>query len=164
MSRDDRDELLQLVDAAGRPAGAATRASCHADPALIHASVAVLVHDSAGRLYLQRRSWSKDTCPGMWDLSATGHVGAGEDVRAAALRELAEELGVDDAALEPVAALLVPLPRETEYATVWRCVHAGTLRPDPAEVAEGVWVDAAAAPRHRGLTSYAARILAHLRE
>ena len=51
----------------------------------------------AGRLYLQKRSMSKDTNPGRWDTSVGGHVSAGEEVTDALLREAREELGIDAA-------------------------------------------------------------------
>ena len=45
-------------------------------------------------LLLQKRSAQKDSFPGLYDISAAGHLDPGEDFAAAARRELAEELGV----------------------------------------------------------------------
>lgn len=69
-----------------------------------HRSVQILVFDSAGRLWIQRRHPDKQTCPSFWDVSASGHVEASdylggpderldEVYRGVAARELAEELG-----------------------------------------------------------------------
>jgi isopentenyl-diphosphate Delta-isomerase len=80
---------------------------------LVHRSVNVLVFDGAGRLLLQRRHRSKQTFPGCWDLSCSGHVEESdypghpdehlERVYAeVAARELQEELGIR-APLEPLA-------------------------------------------------------------
>jgi isopentenyldiphosphate isomerase len=54
----------------------------------------VLVFNSQGEVYLQRRSATKDTYPNRWTTSCSGHVDAGEDYDTAVLREMAEELGL----------------------------------------------------------------------
>mmetsp|Transcript_7594 Transcript_7594/g.10331 ORF Transcript_7594/g.10331 Transcript_7594/m.10331 type:complete len:246 (-) Transcript_7594:64-801(-) len=63
-----------------------------------HRSVHVwLVDTKRGLIALQKRSATKDTFPGRWDISAAGHIEAGVvDSRETAVRELAEELGIDD--------------------------------------------------------------------
>lgn len=63
-----------------------------------HRSVHIwLVDVDQSLLGLQKRSPNKDTFPGRWDISAAGHVEAGvTDSRETALRELAEELGIDN--------------------------------------------------------------------
>ena len=45
-------------------------------------------------LLLQKRSARKDSFPGCYDISAAGHLSAGQDFMEAALRELEEELGI----------------------------------------------------------------------
>ncbi len=45
-------------------------------------------------MLLQKRSARKDSYPGCYDISAAGHVTAGEDVLESAKRELQEELGI----------------------------------------------------------------------
>ena len=84
--------LLDIVDEAGRIVGRETRKCCHGNPALIHRSVHVFVFNSAGELYLQKRSMSKDVQPGKWDTSVGGHLDHGEEYDAAVLREMEEEL------------------------------------------------------------------------
>jgi len=54
------------------------------------------VLNNAGELFLQRRSYRKDTFPRKWDSSAAGHVDLGESYEACATRELREELGLVD--------------------------------------------------------------------
>lgn len=54
--------------------------------------VGALIHDSAGRIYLQRRTLTRALFPGSWDLVG-GHAEDGEDVRTALHREVREETG-----------------------------------------------------------------------
>lgn len=44
---------------------------------------------------LQKRSEGKDSYPGCYDISAAGHVAAGDDFLESAVREIREELGID---------------------------------------------------------------------
>ena len=45
-------------------------------------------------MMLQKRSENKDSNPGCYDISSAGHISAGDEVPASALRELSEELGI----------------------------------------------------------------------
>ena len=45
-------------------------------------------------ILLQKRSMEKDSFPGLYDTSSAGHIAAGEEPVASALRELQEELGI----------------------------------------------------------------------
>jgi isopentenyldiphosphate isomerase len=87
-------DLLPVVDERDEVVGIATRRAVH-EQRLLHRAVHVCVTDPQGRLWLQRRAAAKDTYPGWWDLSATGHVDPDESYDAAARRELREELGID---------------------------------------------------------------------
>jgi isopentenyldiphosphate isomerase len=125
-----------VLDAGGRQIGSAPRAVCHADPSLIHPSVHVVVVTGSGCLW-QLRGYGKDSAPGQWDHACSGHVGLGEDARTAALRELAEEIGVIVAAgaLDEVARMLCELGNETELTTVFRLAHDGPFTVRLPEVA-----------------------------
>jgi isopentenyldiphosphate isomerase len=134
------DELLLLVDEQGRPAGSAPRAACHGNPALIQAVVHLYLFDSRGDLYLQKRSRSKDTCPGLWDSSVGGHLGAGESPAQALEREVREELGIALGELRDLRGLPGYLTRtdwESEYVHPYRAVFEGVPRPNPEEIEEG---------------------------
>ncbi len=52
------------------------------------------VRDDEIRLFLQRRSYEKKSHPGKYDISAGGHVTAGEKPAEAMARELREETGI----------------------------------------------------------------------
>jgi isopentenyl-diphosphate delta-isomerase len=134
------DELLQLVDEEGRPAGSAPRGACHGNPALIQVVVHLYLFDAQGRLYLQKRSQSKDTCPGLWDSSVGGHLGAGETPTQALEREAREELGLALGELGGFRALPAYLIRtgwESEYVFPFRAEVDAEPRPNPEEIAEG---------------------------
>jgi isopentenyldiphosphate isomerase len=87
------EEILDVVDADDRVIGQAPRVEVYAR-GLTHRAVFVLVRDSAGRIFVHRRTDTKLTFPGAYDMFVGGVVGAGESYDEAALRESEEELGV----------------------------------------------------------------------
>lgn len=131
------DEIFDLVDASGRVTGSASRGEVHGNPGLIHQASHVLVVDSAGRLYLQKRSPDKDIQPGKWDTSVGGHAGQGESPEDAARREMREELGVEPGKLEFLYRYIWRSPVETELVSTFLCLHDGPMSPDPVEISEG---------------------------
>lgn len=117
-------EVVDLVDIHDRRMGAAPLHRC-LTKGLLHRAVAVLVFRPRGEILLQRRSLKDTWHPGRWTLSCTGHVRAGETYRAAASRELAEELGLK-ADLTRLAKVLLPKLgsgslTEWEVVTVFAC-------------------------------------------
>lgn len=93
--RSSESELLAVVSATGVPQGFGHRREVHRDGhwhAVFHCLI-VRPHHPA-RVVLQRRSAAKPTFPGLLDLSATGHLQAGESPRDG-VRELREELGIE---------------------------------------------------------------------
>lgn len=50
--------------------------------------------DGGVDVLLQKRSQNKDAYPGCYDISSAGHMRAGDDFEASAVRELSEELGI----------------------------------------------------------------------
>jgi isopentenyl-diphosphate delta-isomerase type 1 len=90
----DNNEWFDVVDALDRPIGKERREVVHARK-LFHRAIHVFVLDAAGRMLVQKRSSAKDSAPGLWCSSCSGHLDAGEDYLAAAVRELEEELGLE---------------------------------------------------------------------
>jgi isopentenyl-diphosphate delta-isomerase len=135
------EEIFDVVDESDRVIGQATRREVHAR-GLRHRAVHVIVHDAAGRVFLQRRSFSKETSPGCWDSSCSGHVDAGEDYATAARRELGEELGWHDASLPLRPLLKLPTSDFTghEFIQVYLLGPvAGPFTLHPEEIIDGGW-------------------------
>lgn len=138
MSVSPGDELVEHVDADGTVIGVVTRTRMRREN-LRHRSVAVIVTNSRGELLVHRRADHKDVYPGWWDLAAGGVVGVGESYADAAVRELAEEFGID---ADPV--FVTAGHHDDVYAReichVFRVLHAGPFRFDDGEVAEARFV------------------------
>ena len=131
------EELVQLVDRRGRPAGQAPRRLCHGDPRLRQGVAHLYLFDREGRLYLQLRSLTKDRFPGCWDTSVGGHLAPGESPEQALRREAREELGIELERWQKLPGYLYADEVESEYVFAFRTVYDGPLDPDPAEVAGG---------------------------
>lgn len=97
LSGSNMAEFFDIYDEQGNHAGIAPRSECHGNPALIHCTAHVVVkHPETGALLLQKRRMDKDIQPGKWDTAVGGHLDCGESFLIAAVRELAEELGVTE--------------------------------------------------------------------
>lgn len=145
----ERDEVIRR----------ATRREVHAT-GLWHRAVHVLVFDAEGRVFLQKRSMLKDLSPGLWDSSCSGHLDAGEDYDAAAVRELGEEIGVritaprstgsgqahstgSGQALERWFRIEACEPTGWEFVWIYRLRYDGPITIDPKEIQFGEWVQPA---------------------
>lgn len=133
------EEIFDVVDERDEVVGRETRRRVH-QLGLLHRAVHVLVFNARGQVFLQKRSLSKDTWPGVWDSSASGHVDAGEDYDACAVRELREELGWTVAA-PPARLFKIAACAETGMEHVWayRLEAEGPFTLHPDEIDQGDW-------------------------
>ena len=133
------EEIFDVVDERDEVVGQAPRNDVHRR-GLKHRAVHVLVFNSQGELFLQKRSLMKDCFPGTWDSSASGHLDQGEDYDACALREVREELGVTLAGV-PDRLFKVAACAETgeEFVWVYECRHEGPFDLHPEEIETGGW-------------------------
>jgi isopentenyldiphosphate isomerase len=90
------DELLDILDEAGRPTGEVAPKSEAHRLGLWHRCFHCWISGSdpeGDYLLVQRRAAGKDTWPGYLDVTAAGHLAAGEETLDG-LREVEEELGL----------------------------------------------------------------------
>ena len=64
-------------------------------------SVRLILMNSKGRIYLQKRNKSKDENPGLYDKTVGGHVAKDDTYDMTTIRECAEELGFPASILSP---------------------------------------------------------------
>jgi 8-oxo-dGTP pyrophosphatase MutT (NUDIX family) len=128
-------DLVDIVDEHDVVLRTARRAEMRRDR-LRHRGVFIAVVTTDSQLVIHQRSPHKDVWPSRWDLGAGGVVDAGESYETAARRELAEELGLDDANIA-----LVELGRGyyedsdvALFARGYLCIHDGPYRFADGEV------------------------------
>jgi 16S rRNA (adenine1518-N6/adenine1519-N6)-dimethyltransferase len=98
----------------------------------------LLAFNKRGDVFLQKRSVLKDSCPGLWDSSAAGHLDVGESYADCAVRELEEELGVQ-AEVEKVAEIEASENTGWEFVELFRCEHGGPFTFPCSEIEGGLF-------------------------
>jgi isopentenyldiphosphate isomerase len=134
-------ELFDIVDETDGVIGTASRNEVHGNPNLIHRVTHVLVFNSTGQLYLQKRVESKDVQPGKWDTSVGGHVDAGEQYEQAAVREMSEELGISGIVPRRLYGYLHRNEFESEMVATYLVEWDGMISVQPEEISEGRFWD-----------------------
>ena len=133
------EEIFDVVNERDEVIDRKSRREVHAQ-GLLHRAVHVLAFNARGEVFLQKRSMSKDTSPGLWDSSASGHLDAGEDYDGCAVREVWEEIGLK---LEqtPDRIMRIEACEETgqEFVWIYRCVSEGPFTLHPDEIERGEW-------------------------
>lgn len=151
-------ELFDVRNPDGSPSGIVReRGIVHREGSL-HATAHIWVvreNDKSGYdVLLQKRSACKDSNPGYYDISAAGHLPAGDDYLPSAVRELAEELGMtaEEEELQYVGIhhggfedVFYGKPfKDDELSAVYvygRPVQADKLQLQESEVEEVIWID-----------------------
>ena len=133
------EEIFDVVNDRDEVIGQQPRSEIHRLK-LNHRAVHVLVFNSRGEIFLQKRSMKKDCFPGAWDSSASGHVDSGESYDACAVRELREEIGLELAAPPERLFQLAACPETgREFVWVYRCAAEGPFTLHPEEIERGGW-------------------------
>jgi len=86
-------EYFEVFNANGTPANRTEERGIVHARGLWHRTVHVWLYRCPHALLFQKRGKNKDSHPGLWDVSAAGHMEVGEDPEQAAVREVKEELG-----------------------------------------------------------------------
>ncbi|MDQ6616933.1 MAG: isopentenyl-diphosphate Delta-isomerase [Actinomycetota bacterium] len=89
------DVLVVSVGQDGTAGPAVPRGAAHEAPAVLHLAVSVQLVDLEGGWLLQRRAGSKAAFADRWANSCCTHPAPGEDLAAAAMRRVREELGLE---------------------------------------------------------------------
>jgi len=90
------DELIDIFDEDMNLLGTAMKSQAHREGLwhkTFHCWLAQKAHNGKTMLWLQLRSYDKDIFPNKLDISAAGHIKAGEEVKDG-YREIEEELGI----------------------------------------------------------------------
>jgi isopentenyldiphosphate isomerase len=127
------DELVIIVDRDNNVVGSATRGKMRADR-LPHRCAYILVFNSRGELYVQKRTVIKDIYPGYWDPAAGGVMQVGESYEESAAREVGEELGVRGVELRPLFDMWFEDERSAVWGRAFTCVYDGPLELQVEEV------------------------------
>ncbi|MCH9668736.1 MAG: isopentenyl-diphosphate Delta-isomerase [Actinomycetia bacterium] len=138
-------ELVVLLDDAGRPIGTAPKSDVHHGSTPLHLAFSCYLFDDTDRVLLTRRALAKRAFPGIWTNSVCGHPAPDEEVRDAVSRRASEELGVDIMELRCVLpdfryhAIDAGGVAENEVCPVFCARVAASPNVDPAEVMDTAW-------------------------
>ncbi len=133
------EEIFDVVNERDEVIGQRPRREVH-QLGLRHRAVHVLLFNSRGEVFLQKRSANKDTFPGAWDSSSSGHLTPGETYDDCAVREVREELGIELA--QPLRRLFkidACADTDQEFVWVYRGETEGPFILNPEEIERGEW-------------------------
>ncbi|MDO8524701.1 MAG: NUDIX domain-containing protein [bacterium] len=88
------EELIDIYNQDNEPTGLLELKSKAHEKGLWHRASHIWIYNSKGEILLQLRAKPKKVFPNKWDVSAAGHIAAGEEPVTAAIRETEEELGL----------------------------------------------------------------------
>ncbi len=132
-------EMLPLIDEFGLVYGQASRTYCHSGAKVLHPVVHLHLIDRYSRIFLQKRSASKDLYPRYWDTAVGGHVTYGETLEEALYREASEELGLSEFNPVPLGTYIYETDRDREFVAMFAAVGHPDISPSNPEVDEGRW-------------------------
>ena len=140
------DELFEILDENGEPAGVVPRAQVHTE-GFWHRAVHVWLFDLRGCVLLQRRGPNKDINPNLWDVSVGEHLIPGETYSEAAYRGVQEELSIRVDVLEPLGGerrVAFDWPQlgihDHECQQAFRGVTDAAVTAESTEIAELRWL------------------------
>ena len=133
------DEIVAIVDEHNTVVGAVPRREMRAKR-LPHRSTYILVFNSQGELYVQKRTATKDVFPGYYDVAAGGVVLAGESYEQGASRELAEEMGIRSIPLTRLFDFYFEDANTRVWGCAFSCIYDGDIVLQEEEVESGAFL------------------------
>lgn len=130
------DEIVLVVDRDNNETGRVPRLEMRTR-GLPHRASYIMVFNSKGELFVQKRTRSKDIYPGYYDVAAGGVVLAGESYAESAKRELEEELGIRETVLTPHFTFFYEEETNQVWGRVYTCIYDGALILQAEEVESG---------------------------
>jgi len=134
-----KDEIVLIVDKDNKITGSASRHQMRAS-GLPHRATYILVFNSLGELFVQKRTMTKDIYPGYYDVATGGVVLAGERYDESAKRELAEELGIKETDLTSHFTFFYQEDKNRVWGRVYSCIYNGELILQAEEVESGYFM------------------------
>ena len=131
-----QDEIVTIVDEKNNVTGSAPRSVMRAR-GLPHRATYILVFNSKGELYVQKRTPIKDIYPGYYDVATGGVVMAGEPYDESALRELQEEMGIRGVSLTRLFDFYHQDASNRVWGRAYSCVYDGEIVLQEEEVESG---------------------------
>ncbi len=131
-----QEEIVAIVDEKNNVTGSALRSVMRAK-GLPHRATYILVFNSKGELYVQKRTPVKDIYPGYYDVAAGGVVMAGESYDESASRELKEELGIQGVSLTHLFNFYRQDAGNRVWGGAYSCVYDGEVVLQEEEVESG---------------------------
>lgn len=144
------EEYFDVLNEEGNYTGKVeSREKCHKE-GLWHKATVVFIINSKQQVLLQRRSANKKLWPNMWDVTAGGHVLAGEFGFQSTIREAEEELGIE---LDKSEMTFIGSSRSSnvkgdivnnhfnEYYIANKDIDETKLKLQEEEVSEVKWID-----------------------
>ena len=126
-----------------------SREKCHKE-GLWHKAVAVFIMNSKNQVLLQKRSVNKKLWPNLWDMTAGGHVLAGEFGFQSIIREIKEEIGINvdksdilfiGASISDTVKGEIKNRHYNEYYIVNKEIGISELKLQTEEVSDAKWFD-----------------------
>ncbi len=141
------EDRIILVDGEDREIGSAEKTAAHRTP-MLHRAFSIFLYDDTGdepKLLLQQRAFGKYHSGGLWANTCCSHPRVSETLEEAAIRRLAEELGVEGISLTEIGSFIY-MHRfqddlyEHEFDHVFVGRWSGEVHPDPEEIHQVQWV------------------------
>lgn len=130
------DEIVVIVDKDNNIIGAEPRSEMRAR-GLAHRATYILVFNSNGELFVQKRTPTKDIYPGYYDVATGGVVLAEETYRESAARELEEELGIRGVPLTRLFDFYYEEAGNRVWGRAFKCIYDGKIVLQEEEVESG---------------------------